>query len=642
MKLVIDLQGAQNDSRWRGIGRYSLALANAIVRNRGSHEVIIALNAAFPETIRPIRNAFLDWLPQENIRVWSAPGPTHSFDPANFNRRKRAMVIYESFLASLEPDVILVSSLFEGYGESTVATVNSMDFGIPTAVTLFDLIPLHDENGFLDLQKTIDSHLSERLDAMSRADLLLAISDFTARDARNYFGNELKEITNISSACSDIFKPSTMSQSARADLLKRSNIDRKYIITSGSAEPRKNLATLIRAFSKLPASVRCAYQIAVVGKVLPDHEITLNKWAQSAGLHSNELVITGYISDEELVALYSDAALMVFPSFDEGFGLPPLEAMACGTPTLASRSASLPEVIGLDEAMFDPFDEDQLSQLIKRALNDDPFYAKLRKNALFQSSKFSWDTTGKRALRAMENLLKKKNTSTSNEINVLERCLDVLASIDTHPNEMPLLAQSLAQNFPDSNQPRQLFVDITNLQESDPNLGTQPAIRAILMKWLENPPPGVSIEPVYATPDKLGYRYANAFVAQLMGTKPEASNAVIDFQPGDIFVGLAHHPMVVSHQKPWLDHMNVRGVHTWFAIEDISLLEWVSFVPKLELKCYESFLKTISGFDGVIATSQDAANSFKSWQIGNAVNVSPDFQICSANLDANILDSLLD
>jgi hypothetical protein len=90
MRIAIDMQGVQTESRFRGIGRYSLSLALAIVRNRGDHEIILALNGLFPDSIEPIRAAFDGLLPQENIRVWHAPGPVQEEYPSNDQRREVA------------------------------------------------------------------------------------------------------------------------------------------------------------------------------------------------------------------------------------------------------------------------------------------------------------------------------------------------------------------------------------------------------------------------------------------------------------------------------------------------------------------------------------------------------------------------
>lgn len=146
MRIVIDMQGAQTESRFRGIGRYTTSFAQAVVRNRGEHEVILALNGLFPETIEPVRAAFDGLLPQENIRVWQAPGPVKEEDPGNDARREVAELIREAFLASLAPDVIHISSLFEGYADDAVTSIGRFDRSTPISVFVHDVAPLSSED----------------------------------------------------------------------------------------------------------------------------------------------------------------------------------------------------------------------------------------------------------------------------------------------------------------------------------------------------------------------------------------------------------------------------------------------------------------------------------------------------------------
>ena len=114
MRIVIDMQGAQTESRFRGIGRYSLALAQGIVRNRGEHDVYLVLNGMLSESIGSIRNAFADLLPQSHIRVWYAEGPVADSDPANAPRRQVAEHVRQACIDALEPDVVHVTSAVEG------------------------------------------------------------------------------------------------------------------------------------------------------------------------------------------------------------------------------------------------------------------------------------------------------------------------------------------------------------------------------------------------------------------------------------------------------------------------------------------------------------------------------------------------
>jgi len=149
MRIVIDMQGAQTGSRFRGIGRYTLSLTQAIVRNRGEHEIILALSGLFPDTIESIRATFDGLVLQENIRVWYAPGPVRECEPGNEWRREVAERIREAFIASARPDVVHVSSLFEGYGDDAVTSIGGFAPRIPTAVTFYDLIPLLNPAAYL-------------------------------------------------------------------------------------------------------------------------------------------------------------------------------------------------------------------------------------------------------------------------------------------------------------------------------------------------------------------------------------------------------------------------------------------------------------------------------------------------------------
>lgn len=139
MRIVIDLQAAQTRSARRGIGRYSLALAQAMCRQASDHEILIALNGGFTDTIEPLRAAFAGILPDDAVRVWDNP-LAHQERPSDGLRRVAAH-LREGFIASLEPDVIHVSSAFESAGEGAVVTCGTFA-AVPTAVTLYDLIPL--------------------------------------------------------------------------------------------------------------------------------------------------------------------------------------------------------------------------------------------------------------------------------------------------------------------------------------------------------------------------------------------------------------------------------------------------------------------------------------------------------------------
>ncbi|NMH16648.1 glycosyltransferase, partial [Tepidiphilus sp. B18-69] len=200
MRIVIDMQGAQTESRFRGIGRYTMAFAQAVVRNRGQHEVLLALNGMFPETIEPIRAAFADLLPQKNIRVWNAPGPVKEVESGNETRREIAELLREAFIASLNPDVIHITSLFEGYVDDAVTSIGRFDKTTPVSVTLYDLIPLLNPEQYLQPNPRYQAYYQRKIGSLKKASLMLAISDYAKKEALAPLAVDEDKVVSVSTA----------------------------------------------------------------------------------------------------------------------------------------------------------------------------------------------------------------------------------------------------------------------------------------------------------------------------------------------------------------------------------------------------------------------------------------------------------
>lgn len=401
MRIVIDLQGAQSGSRNRGIGRYSLNLVLGMCRNRGDHEILIALSDLFPDTIEPLREAFHGILPRSGIRVWTSPPSVAWSDPANSHRRKSAELIREAFVASLDPDVVLLSSLIEGWSDDSVTSIKQIA-QVPTAVVLYDLIPLLNQNDYL----TVGSRAwyFEKLDYLRRADLLLSISNSAALEAIGELNWDSQRVVNISAAAGAQFRPLMPSPEEQARIAQTFALSRKYLMYSGGIEPRKNVEGLIGAYALLPQHLRNEHQLAIVCGITDKNRMRLADLARSAGLSESEVVFSGFVSDDDLVRLYNSCRAFVCPSFHEGFGLPALEAMQCGKAVIASNTSSLPEVVGNDEALFDPRNDADIASSINRVLSDEGFRQQLESHGLTQAQNFSWDRTAKVALDALSDL----------------------------------------------------------------------------------------------------------------------------------------------------------------------------------------------------------------------------------------------
>lgn len=404
MRIVIDMQGAQTGSRFRGIGRYSISFTQALVRNRGEHEILLVLNSLFPESIAPILAAFDGLLPKEQIRIWSAPGPVQEEYPGNDIRHKTAEIIREAFIASFQPDIVHISSLFEGHIDDAVTSIGRFDQRTPVSISLYDLIPLLNQDHYLQTIPGYKRYYLRKIEYLKQAAICLAISEFTRQEGLLHLGVPEDRIVNVSTATEPQFGRVRISDATITQLNHKFDLTRPFVLYTGGADDRKNLPRLIKAFASLPSSMREHHQLVISGKLSQGSIDLLQYTAKSAGLNAEELHFTGYVTDEELIQLYNLCKLFIFPSWHEGFGLPALEAMACGAPVIGANTSSLPEVIGLQDALFDPFDISDITSKMINALKDGAFRARLREHGLQRAELFSWDESGKRAITAWERL----------------------------------------------------------------------------------------------------------------------------------------------------------------------------------------------------------------------------------------------
>lgn len=211
-------------------------------------------------------------------------------------------------------------------------------------------------------------------------------SDFTKRELVSLAGVEPESITVIPLAPRATFRP--QSQEAVAAWRARVGLPNPYFLFVGTFEPRKNIETVLAAYSKLPPAVRHRYPLVLAG---PSGwgMTSLDQRASELGIKSS-VVPLGYVSDGELAVAYSAARALVWPSWYEGFGLPPLECMACGTPVITSNVASLPEVVGDAAILVDPADADSLTTAMERIADDTKVAEDLAGRGVARAAQFTW------------------------------------------------------------------------------------------------------------------------------------------------------------------------------------------------------------------------------------------------------------
>ena len=239
-----------------------------------------------------------------------------------------------------------------------------------------------------------------------RAAVILTLSEFSRRDIIETYAVDPERVLVTPAAAPTNFAP-VENETELKDIRERYGIKANYLLSLGSIQPRKNLARLIEAYALLRSS-RAGDQLPQL--VIAGKRGWLDNEIQRAAQRENRnesIKFIGYVPEKDLPALYSAAICFVYPSFFEGFGLPVLEAMQCGTPVIAGNRTSLPEVAGAAALLFDPFDAGALAEAIERIIHNPDTRAELRAKGLERARIFSWTATARLTLQAYERALRK-------------------------------------------------------------------------------------------------------------------------------------------------------------------------------------------------------------------------------------------
>ena len=256
-------------------------------------------------------------------------------------------------------------------------------------VTIHDVKPLlfGSNNRKRNLNTMIESIVIPKQNM--QVDHVVTVSQWSKRDITRHLHLPQDHVSVVSPGVDRIhFRP--------LDAEKRVRSKKPYVLSVAGSDPTKNVETLVEAFAKLPTQIRESHNLVLAGDLRKVSEVHAR--VRQLNLQS-QTVFPGIVAEDQLVALYQNAAVFVFPSRYEGFGLPVLEAMACGCPVISSNAASLPEVFGDAALSADPTDAAAFANHMVRVLTDIGFREELSRNGLTRASQFSWEHTAREMVK---------------------------------------------------------------------------------------------------------------------------------------------------------------------------------------------------------------------------------------------------
>lgn len=273
----------------------------------------------------------------------------------------------------------------------------------PTLLPTKKIVAVHDLSHLIYPQYTHESLLKffdKFLEKSIRgADQILTISQNSKREIMEKYNIPEKNISIIYPAADhSVYYKRSAEEITK--LRAKYGLKKPYILSVATLEPRKNFAGLLRAFDVLPEDIKTSHSLVLTGaKGWLDDEI--NELYDDMS-KKYDIIRTGYLPDEDLPTLYSGASLFAYPTFYEGFGMPPLEAMACGVPVVTSNNSSLPEVVGDAALMIDASNTQEIADAMKQVITNPKLAASLSEKGLAQAKKFTWEKSAKDLIAMME------------------------------------------------------------------------------------------------------------------------------------------------------------------------------------------------------------------------------------------------
>ncbi len=373
MRIGIDIRSLAAGRR-TGVEEYTIGLLKELFRSGGEHEYVLFYNAwgkAEPDL------SWVDGFAHVRVRRFRIPNKLLNFSLWYFRYPKLDRLIGGV-------DVFFMPNLnFAAFSRKTKVFVTAHDLS-------FELFP-----EFFSRKQRLWHFAVNFRGLLRRADRVIAVSESTQDDLSSIYGIPREKIRVIPSGVDERFAPMNRNDLALLAVQEKYHLPYKFFLYLGTIEPRKNLESLLKAFEvfrRTAIGEMARYELVLAGRPGWNYEALFKAIEESPVKEAIHLI--GFVDDADKPALYNLASVFIYPSFYEGFGFPPLEALSCGTPVIASHSAALPEVIGEAGVLIDPYRPDEILQALREITKDKSFQMKLHARALVERQHFTWSKSG--------------------------------------------------------------------------------------------------------------------------------------------------------------------------------------------------------------------------------------------------------
>lgn len=646
MRIVIDMQGAQSHSSGqRGVGRYTRALCKALLQRARGHEIILVFNSALaissPKEMDALRDElFIEGLPYK-AHYWQQIYDCSAINPINQARGLAAKLTREAFLTQLMPDVILSTNLQEGLFDSAPTSVKLLDTSTGFCSTLHDLTPLRLSELYL-ADPNIRDWYEEKIRFAKDSDLIITDSEYSKRDIVERLGVPKEKVGVVPLAFdSQRFKPLALSSAQAEVFLTRYGIPAGFILYTGGSDIHKNLPNLFAAYANLPNSLREKHKLIMIGKHLQESFAATQGRIQGIDI-SSDVIFPGYVSDEDLAHFYALCHLFVFPSLYEGFGLPVLEALACGAPVITSNTSSLPEVVGLESAMFDPNNVQAMCKKIEQALTDRAFREELKAHSVRQAAHFSWEQSAETLLDLLE--LHFSDRQARKNPDPIKHVIEALATnplaYSLESEDISAIALSLEQSFPPSTRGKRLYIDVSAQIQTSDHTGIQRVTRALAQELRQHPPFDYETVLIYTQPNESNFKVAGTLIDLYDGHASYTTlHTPVQFYDSDILLFLDLHPRVTIEWEDRIQYLRNRGIKVYHVVYDLIPYTHPQFFWPALCEDFNNWLNSIAKSDGVFCISNAVAETMRDW-LKQHTSHRPSFHVGWFHLGADLENSM--